>query len=123
MSIGIKLDGKKKMSLTNEIEDLSSTSKIHIPLINQNVECMCLIKVGKKVKKGTILGKRKDIYFPRLTPVSGSVIDIKPCLHSSGKMIKSVVIKNDFKEKLKEKVMVKDITKYTKEELRNTAST
>ena len=78
---GLKLDGKKDMSITNEVVDLSDPNKVYVPLINNNVLCECITKVGKKVKKGTIIGVRKDLDFPILSPVSGTVVDIKKVLY------------------------------------------
>lgn len=113
---GLKLDGKKDMSITNEVVDLSDPNKVYVPLINNNVLCECITKVGKKVKKGTIIGVRKDLDFPILSPVSGTVVDIKKVLYLNNKMVDAVVIDNDKKEKLVKDKIVKDITNYTKEE-------
>ena len=69
---GIKLDGKKEMSLSDEVVDVSDVSKVYIPLMNGNTHCECIVKKGKKVKKGTVIGIRKDIDFPILSSVSGT---------------------------------------------------
>ena len=47
---GIKLDGKKEMSLSNEVVDVSDVSKVYVPLMNGNTLCECIVKKGKKVK-------------------------------------------------------------------------
>ena len=113
---GLKLDNKKEMSLSDEVIDFSNPSRVYVPLINGNTKCICLVKEGKKVKKGTILGKREDIDFPILSPVSGTVVGIKKCLYTTGIEVDSVVIVNDKKEALVRKSLVKDITSYTKDE-------
>ncbi len=113
---GLKIDGKKDMSLSDEVIDFSEPSRVYVPLINGNTKCICLTKKGRKVKKGTIIGKREDIDFPILSPVSGTVVSIKKSLYSNGENVDSVVIVNDKKETLAKKVVVKDITSYTKEE-------
>ena len=74
---GIKLDSNKEISITSEIVDASFPNKVYIPLINNGVICESLTKKGRKVKKGTIVGIRKDLDFPILSSVSGTVLDIK----------------------------------------------
>ena len=113
---GIKLDGKKSISLSDEIVDVSEVNKVYIPLMNGNVKCECAIKIGKKVKKGTIIGIRKDVDFPILSPVSGVVADIKTCTYLTGDVVECVVIDNDKLESVIKKKLVKDITSYTKDE-------
>ena len=113
---GLRLDNKKSMSLSDEIIDFSNPSRVYVPLINGNTICKCTVKEGKKVKKGTIVGKREDIDFPILSPVSGTVVGIKKCLYSNGEEVDSVVIVNDKKETLVRNVDVSNITNYTKEE-------
>lgn len=113
---GLKLDGKKEMSISTEIVDFSNPSRVYVPLMNGNTVCTCHAKVGKKVKKGTVIGKREDFDFPILSPVSGVVVDIKKCLYQNGEMVDTVVIVNDGKESTIKKNEVSDITKYTKEE-------
>ena len=113
---GIKLNNKKEMSFANEVIDFSSPSRVYVPLINGNTLCKCIVKEGKKVKKGTIVGKRVDINFPILSPVSGLVVGVKKVLYSTGIEVDAVEIVNDKKESLLRKSIVNDITKYTKDE-------
>lgn len=113
---GFKLDGKKEMSLSEEIIDFSAPDKVYVPLMNNNTLCECLTKKGRKVRKGTIIGIRKNMDFPILSPVSGTVVDIDKCLYLNGEEVPCVVIENDKKERVVKKVLVEDITKYTKEE-------
>jgi electron transport complex protein RnfC len=84
--------------------------------MNGNIECECVVKKDKKVKKGTVIGIRKDIDFPILSPVSGTVVDIKTCTYLNGETVPCVVIENDKLEKVVKKELVKDITIYSKEE-------
>jgi len=116
---GIRLDGKKEMSLSDEIIDFSNPSRVYVPLMNGNTKCECITKKGRKVRKGSIIGIRKDLDFPIISPVSGTVIDIKKCLYLNGENVDCVVISNDKKERLVKKKLVKDITKYSKEEFVN----
>src|SRR5574344_1302775 len=113
---GKKIDGRKEMSISNEVVDLSNQNKIYVPLINNNVLCNYLTKAGRKVRKGTVIGMRKDLEFPILSPVSGTVVGIKKVLYLNNKMIDAVVIDNDKKEKPIKNIMIKDISLYTKEE-------
>ena len=113
---GIKLDGKKEMSLSEEIVDVCDVNKVFIPLMNGNIECECVVKKDKKVKKGTVIGIRKDIDFPILSPVSGTVVDIKTCRYLNDEEVACVVIENDKLESVSKKKIVKDIKDYTKEE-------
>lgn len=113
---GIKLNGNKEMSLSDEIVDFSNPTRVYVPLMNGSVECECVTKKGRKVKKGSVIGVRKDLDFPILSPVSGTVVGIKKSLYLNGKMVDSVEILNDKKEIELKKKLVKDITKYTKDE-------
>lgn len=113
---GIKLDGNKEMSLSDEIVDFSNPTRVYVPLMNGNVECECVTKKGRKVKKGSVIGIRKDLDFPILSPVSGTVVGIKKSLYLNGKMVDSVEILNDKKEIELKKKCVKDITSYTRDE-------
>lgn len=113
---GIKLNGNKEMSLSDEIVDFSNPTRVYVPLMNGSVECECVTKKGRKVKKGSVIGIRKDLDFPILSPVSGTVVGIKKSLYLNGKMVDSVEILNDKKEIELKKKLVKDITKYTKDE-------
>lgn len=113
---GIKLNGKKEMSLSDEVVDFSAPSRVYVPLMNGNTPCECVTKKGKKVKKGSIIGIRKDLDFPILSPVSGTVVGIKKCLYQNGEMVDCVVIVNDKKETVLKKKLIKDITSYTKDE-------
>ena len=45
---GLKIDGKKEMSLSEEIIDFSSPDKVYVPLMNNNTPCDCLVKKEKK---------------------------------------------------------------------------
>jgi len=113
---GIRLNDMKNMSISNEIVDMSEPSNVFVPLINDNILCECITKKGRKVRKGTIIGIRKDIDFPILSPVSGTVLGIKKCLYLNDKIIDCVEIANDRLERVIKKQIVKDITSYTKEE-------
>jgi electron transport complex protein RnfC len=112
---GIKLDGKKEVSISNEIVDFSDPNEVYVPLINNGVLCECVTNEGRKIRKGTVIGIRKDIDFPILSPVSGTVVGVEEGLYLNNKDVSCVVIKNDKREKLVEKKLIEDITSYSKE--------
>lgn len=112
---GIHLDNKKDISISNEVVDICNPKVVYIPLINNGIECKCIVKIGKKVRKDTIVGVREDINFPVLSSVSGKVIDIKKCLYLNNTAVDCVVIENDMQEKGIRKTSVDDITDYSKD--------
>lgn len=109
-----------KNKLTNEhLITYNKPKKIYIPLISGNdTNITILVKKGEYVYKGSIIGKRKgDFRIPIHSSVSGTVLDFEERTCFNGKKIKCVVIENDFKEKIEQKLSVKrNINKYTKEE-------
>ena len=112
----MKINKIKEMSLSDEVVDFCSPSRVYVPLMNAGVLCECLTKKGRKVRKGTKIGVRKDLDFPILSPVSGTVLDIKKCLYLNGENVDCVVIQNDKLERVVKKKLIKDITAYSKDE-------
>ena len=75
------------------------------------------VKVGDYVCIGTVLGKNAIAEVPLLSSVSGTVVGFENKYLSNNKLVKCIVIENDFKEKYIDKVgKKKDITKYSKDE-------
>ena len=109
-----------KNKLTNEhLITYNKPKKIYIPLISgDDTNITILVKKGEYVYKGSIIGKRKgDFRIPIHSSVSGTVLDFEERTCFNGKKVKCVVIENDFKEKIEQKLSVKrNINKYTKEE-------
>mgnify|MGYP001298828200 CR=1 FL=1 len=113
---GAKLENHKEMSITNEIVDMTDVKTVYIPLVNHsNLHCKCLVKVGKKVSKDTIIGIREEMNFPIYSSVSGKVVDISKCLYLNGELVDCVVIESDGKNTESNKTIVDDITNYSKE--------
>jgi len=110
----IKLDDNKEISLKKELIDKSDITYVYIPLFNCGVECKCLVKKGKKVKKDTIIGIREDIDFPILSPVSGTVMGIEKKLYLNNCSVDCIKIKSDFKNKSETYNEVEDINNYSK---------
>lgn len=120
MISGVKLYGNKEMSISNEVVDVCDMNKVYVPLINNSVLCKCLVKEGKKVKIGSVIGLREDLDFPILSPVSGTVVGIKKGLYLTDEMVPCVVIENDKKDTVIKKKLVKDISIYSKEDFIDT---
>ncbi|MDD2489896.1 MAG: RnfABCDGE type electron transport complex subunit C [Bacilli bacterium] len=118
MLSGVKVISNKKMSISDNIIEYKDPEIVYIPLVNHsNFDCKCLVSVGDKVLKGSVIGKRNDnIELPIHASVSGEVIGIEEKLYLNGQYVKCVLIKNDFKEKQAEFNGVKEsITSYSKE--------
>ena len=75
------------------------------------------VKPGDYVCIGTIIGKNNVSDIALTSSVSGTVVGFTDKYISNGKLVKCIVIENDFKEKYENKVgKKKDITKYSKNE-------
>lgn len=122
MLSGIKLIKNKTMSIKNKILDYNKVPFVYIPLVNHNdYNLECLVKPGDLVFKGSVIGRRNgNINIPVFSSVSGKVIAIEEHLYSNGQMVKCVVIENDYKEKIEQRMISKkNIDNYTKEEFIN----
>lgn len=92
---------------------------VYIPLISGNdTDITILVKKNEYVYKGSMIGKRKGDYrIPIFSSVSGTVIDFKEKTCFNGQKVKCVVIKNDFKEAVEHKSIIKEkINQFTQEE-------
>lgn len=109
-----------KYNLTNEkLITYNKPKKVYIPMISGNdKDITILVNKGEYVYKGSIIGKRKgDFRIPIHSSVSGIVVDFEERTCFNGEKVKCVVIENDFKEKIEQKVTVKrNLSKYSKEE-------
>ena len=116
----VKID---KHKLTNDkLLVYNKPKKVYIPLISGNdTNITILVKKGEYVYKGSIIGKRKgDFRIPIHSSVSGTVLDFEEKTCFNGEKVKCVVIENEFKKKIEQKLSVKrSINKYTKEEFLN----
>ena len=113
----VKID---KHQLTNDkLIVYNKPKKVYIPLISGNdTNITILANKGEYVYKGSIIGKSKgDFRIPIHASVSGTVLDFEERTCYNGQKVKCVVIENDFKEKIEQKLSVKrTINKYSKEE-------
>lgn len=92
--------GHKELSLNNPMVEFLNPEYVYIPLVDQNTPCEPAVKVGDHVKIGQVVANKGGRFaLPLHATVSGEVVSIdKKMWHSSGKMIATIQIKNDFKE-------------------------
>lgn len=113
----VKID-KHKLT-KEELIVYNKPKKVYIPLISGNdTNITILVNKGEYVYKGSIVGKRKgDFRIPIHASVSGTVLDFEERTCYNGEKVKCVVIENDFKEKIEQKLSIKkNINQYSKEE-------
>ena len=95
-------------------------SDIHIYPVVQHIGAPLepKVSVGDKVCVGDVLAD-SDAYVsvPVHSSVSGIVKEIKPHLHSSGRMINAIFVENDRNYEISENVKPKDPEKMTKDEM------
>lgn len=119
MAKGIKVLSNKSMSLNDQLVECKRPEIVYIPLVNHSkMDCECLVKVGDKVLKGTVIGRRNDnIDLPIHASVSGKVIRIEEKLYCNGERVKCVAIENDFREKSVDlRGAKKNIASYSKDD-------
>lgn len=119
MVIKMKVKIPKHKITQNDLIVYNKPKKVYIPLISGNdTNITILVNKGEYVYKGSIVGKRKgDFRIPIHSSVSGTVLDFEEKTCFTGEKVKCVVIENDFKEKIEQKINVKkNINKYSKEE-------
>ena len=96
---GIHPKYNKEMS-TRVTSFHSITPKAVIIPLSQHIGAPCtpLVQVGDKVLKGQKVGDGEGLCVPVHASVSGTVVAIEPRPHTSGRMVNSIVIENDFQE-------------------------
>ena len=113
----VTIDGKKIGPNKKIIDDLD-IQIVYIPLESRmGYKYKETIHVGEYVCIGSVIGKSSVSDAPLLSTVSGTVVGFQDKYISNGKLVKCIVIENDFKEKYKDKLGKKNnITKYSKDE-------
>ena len=108
----------KKIKVTDKIIDDLPIQITYIPLESRmGYSYKCNVKIGDYVCIGSVIGTNPIAEIPLISTTSGKVVAFEDKYLSNGKLVKCVVIENDFKEKMLDKVgRVKDITKYQKAE-------
>lgn len=118
----MKVKISKNKLTNNELIFYNKPEIVYIPLISGNdTDITVLVNKGEYVYKGSMIAKRKgDFRIPIHSSISGTVLDFEERTCFNGQRVKCVVIKNDFKEKLEEKPIIKkSINSYTKDEFIN----
>lgn len=96
---GIKLHGKKRLSIKNPIENALNPNVVYFPLESNGILYKKVVEIGTRVLMGQPILYREDRYaHPVCSSVSGTVSDIKKMLHPNGKIVEMLEITNDFKE-------------------------
>jgi len=104
-SQGIHIDGRKAMSKTLPIESVMNPKFVYIHLLQQNSPLKRLVEVGDLVKLGQVVAKREGFgEMPIHASVSGKVTGVKKVWHSSGRMVDSIEIENDFQNTLDDSI-------------------
>ena len=116
MNKPVRISSNKKISY--DIEMYTKPEEIYVPLENKNgITYKHLVKEGDYIYKGQVVAINEKINFPIHSSVSGYATIGTKKLIGTGKKIKCVVVKNDFKEKYeKSKLKKKEISSYTKED-------
>lgn len=102
-----------KDNISDDILYYNNPKYVYIPLINQNDENITvMVKIGDKVKIGTVLGKRKGTFrIPILSSCSGRVVDITNKYYLNGKKVKCITILNDNLEEKEDFKVKKNLSK------------
>ncbi len=96
---GIKLHGKKRLSINNPIENALDPSHVYFPLESNGVTYKKVVEIGTHVLMGQPILYREDRYaHPVCSSVSGTISEIKKMLHPNGKIVEMLEITNNFKE-------------------------
>ena len=113
---GIKILGFKKLTMDKDLLVYNTPDYVYIPLlVGSDTDITLKVRRGSQVKIGTVLGISSKADLPILSSVSGVVEDYEEKYAYNGKLIKTVKIKNDFKDEYVPHE-VKEIDKYTKKE-------
>ena len=96
---GIHPKYNKEMSTRVTTFHTITPKQVVIPLVQHiGAPCRSLVNVGDKVQLGQKIGDGEGLCVPVHASVSGTVVAIEPRPHTSGRMVNSIVIENDFKD-------------------------
>ena len=96
---GIHPKYNKEMSTQITNFQTINPKQVVIPM-QQHIGAPCtpLVKVGDRILRGQKIGDGEGLCVPVHSSVSGTVAAIEPRPHTSGRMVMSIVIDNDFKD-------------------------
>ena len=96
---GVKIHGKKRLSIKSSIVDVLNPPFVYFPLVHDGITYKRVVEIGSYVKMGQPILYREDRYaHPVCSSVSGTVKDIRKVLNASGNVVEMIEIQNDFKE-------------------------
>ncbi len=90
----------KAVTCALPIEELPQPSRVAIPLLQHiGTPCKSLVVKGDKVKVGMMIGEPVGFVSAAVhSSVSGTVVDVQPCILANGLQQPCVIIDNDFKD-------------------------
>ncbi len=96
---GIHPKYNKEMSTRVTTFHTITPKQVVIPLQQHiGAPCQSLVAVGDHVLQGQKIGDGEGLCVPVHASVSGTVVAIEPRPHTSGRMVQSIVIDNDFQD-------------------------
>lgn len=115
---GIHPNGNKSATNKKPIEILKAPEKVILPVsMHIGAPCAPLVKVGDIVDMGQKVAEAgAPVSAPIHATVSGKVLEVAPKLHPNGTMVMSVVLENDFEDRLHESVKPLDFDKMSNDE-------
>lgn len=116
---GIHIEGRKEACKKIPIKDYLSPKYVYIPLLQRATNLKAEVSVGDEVKIGQLVATNEQQMNIRVhASISGKVTGIKKAWHSSGKMVDSIEIENDFKNQLIETIKKEEnVDSLTREQL------
>lgn len=104
---GIHPSYRKEMSASDGPVPAIVPKQVVIPLLQHiGAPCEPLVSVGDQVLRNQKIGDGQGLCVPVHASVSGTVVDISPRPHVSGRMVNAVVIENDFRDETVEAIPV-----------------
>ena len=96
---GIHPKYNKEMSTRITTFHTITPKQVVIPLQQHiGAPCQSLVQIGDKVLRGQKIGDGEGLCVPVHASVSGTVVAIEPRPHTSGRLVNSIVIDNDFQD-------------------------
>ena len=96
---GIHPKYNKEMSTRITTFHTITPKQVVIPLQQHiGAPCQSLVQIGDKVLRGQKIGDGEGLCVPVHASVSGTVVAIEPRPHTSGRLVNSIIIDNDFRD-------------------------
>lgn len=115
---GIHPNGNKSATNKKPIEVLKAPEKVILPVsMHIGAPCTPIVAVGDIVDMGQKIAEASaPVSAPVHASVSGKVVEVAPKLHPNGTQVMSVVIENDFEDRLHESVKPLDFNAMNNED-------